>query len=754
MEKGVPSSLFVNDGSFMERFKQLQQQKDEKEKAAAALEESKPPKIVKGSSAPKPAIALNKLTMEFKANDARKTSQASSGGKLAFSLKQKSKLVSPPVKLATDEEEEDQDTGKLPDDIPVKRQKLGQAIASEQASKQVDVASPSASDPTVKKFADNLANFVAKHGRQIEHITRQKNPGDTPFKFLFDESCSDYKYYEYRLAEEEKALSHNKESQTPQHGDASISASKSTSSSVRSLHQSGYQMPASALYENNEEPRSSMASVGRAGPSSAPTGADPIAMMEYYMKKAAQEEKMRPPKQSKDEMPPPPSIQAASLKKGHHMGDYIPPEELEKFLAACNDAAAQKAARETAEKAKIQSDNVGHKLLSKMGWKEGEGLGSSKNGISDPIMAGDVKMNNLGVGAHHPGEVTAEDDIYEQYKKRMMLGYRYRPNPLESSKDMSVSYSSSFRFPDGELRKKHEFKDSSHYVQQKQQHNSGLIRFRSAPSSFLDDTDSGPGFEDYDKFPPSSPEMETLFILSCNGSGSDNMQQHGHGEKAVLKREEAQSVPQRNGCSEMMMYQRPVNGLANDTNIVTVANGVVGSSVCHSSSCGLENSMQAKLGNENGSNLVRQSSSPAEFFSNVLGLDHGFNVAQKDCGDRLSLAKTRAEMAVVEKLWQFQGSVPCKIRAKRGCATHPRSIAERVRRTRISERMRKLQGLFPNMDKQTNTADMLDMAVEYIKDLQKQVKKLTDTKASRTCTCTCSAQVNTNTNTNQIFVPN
>lgn len=26
-----------------------------------------------------------------------------------------------------------------------------------------------------------------------------------------------------------------------------------------------------------------------------------------------------------------------------------------------------------------------------------------------------------------------------------------------------------------------------------------------------------------------------------------------------------------------------------------------------------------------------------------------------------------------------EDSVPCKIRAKRGCATHPRSIAERVR---------------------------------------------------------------------------
>ena len=63
-------------------------------------------------------------------------------------------------------------------------------------------------------------------------------------------------------------------------------------------------------------------------------------------------------------------------------------------------------------------------------WIAGEGLGSSRKGIADPIMAGNVKLDNLGVGAQQPGAVTPEDDIYEQYKKRMMLGYRYRPNPL------------------------------------------------------------------------------------------------------------------------------------------------------------------------------------------------------------------------------------------------------------------------------------------------------------------------------------
>ncbi|KAL4605593.1 hypothetical protein ACB092_09G040700 [Castanea dentata] len=45
---------------------------------------------------------------------------------------------------------------------------------------------------------------------------------------------------------------------------------------------------------------------------SAPTGADPIAMMEFYTK-AAQEEKFKQPKQSKDEMPPPASLQGPDL---------------------------------------------------------------------------------------------------------------------------------------------------------------------------------------------------------------------------------------------------------------------------------------------------------------------------------------------------------------------------------------------------------------------------------------------------------
>ncbi|XP_057450740.1 SURP and G-patch domain-containing protein 1-like protein [Lotus japonicus] len=431
MDKGVPPAIFANDGSFMERFKQLQQEQGKGKNVN--IKDSKPIKVISGSLSSNPSIS--KMSVDLKASDAHKTPQAGSSGKLAFSLKQKSKLVPPPVKLSADEDEEETDVADVPNDAPQKRQKLGQEKGTEKSSRQVDVVPPSPSDPTVKKVADKLASFVARNGRRFEDVTRSKNPGDTPFKFLFDERCADYKYYEYQLAQEEKAHMQSQESQAPPNGCTSTSSSIQTNGPQKSSQQrTAYQIPASALYESGGNSRASVSSIqtlsaGSIEEPSVSSSADSLALMEFYMKKAAQEEKFKQPKQSKDEMPPPASLQG---KKGHHMDDFIPPEELNKFLASCNDAAAQKAALEAAERAKIQADNVGHKLLSKMGWKEGEGLGGSRKGISDPIMAGNIKKNNLGVGAHEPGEVTAEDDIYEQYKKRMMLGYRHRPNPLNN----------------------------------------------------------------------------------------------------------------------------------------------------------------------------------------------------------------------------------------------------------------------------------------------------------------------------------
>ncbi|KAJ8899214.1 hypothetical protein K2173_012390 [Erythroxylum novogranatense] len=406
---------------------------------------------------------------------------------------------------------------------------------------------------------------------------------------------------------------------------------------------------------------------------------------------------------------------------------------------------------------------------------------------------------------------------------------------------MSLLYGQSFIYPEGELRKNQDFMEFNHHhyhQQEQQQHNSGLMSYHSAPSSFFDSLVNGHGgggggnsvgFEDLNYFRYLIPEMDGGFgrfvqQTQSNGSGgSDFHDLQELGERPVIKQEVV---------ADSQMVHQGVTVHVNNNSSATTRSSLTGSySAMNSPS--LEHPMQVKKTNiGNGSNLVRQNSSPAGLFSN-LGVDsglavmgdvnpfracngtsgeavpstsrlsnhanfpsrprilhkisetgdesfgacnsdvkdgkrHSISAFSKDSWDdnSLSLIQTVKNNDVnlfssfntsdnqngqsgngvnglthhlslpktsIEKLLHFQSSIPCKIRAKRGCATHPRSIAERVRRTRISERMRKLQELFPNIDKQTNTADMLDVAVEYIKDLQKRVEMLTDNRAKCTC---------------------
>ncbi|KAK4264560.1 hypothetical protein QN277_025719 [Acacia crassicarpa] len=70
------------------------------------------------------------------------------------------------------------------------------------------------------------------------------------------------------------------------------------------------------------------------------------------------------------------------------------------------------------------------------------------------------------------------------------------------------------------------------------------------------------------------------------------------------------------------------------------------------------------------------------------------------------------------------------VRARRGEATDSHSLAERVRRERISERMRMLQRLVPGCDKITGKALVLDEIINYVQALQNQVEFLTMKLAS------------------------
>lgn len=47
-----------------------------------------------------------------------------------------------------------------------------------------------------------------------------------------------------------------------------------------------------------------------------------------------------------------------------------------------------------------------------------------------PQCRGTTTVDGAGFGIDRPAELSKEDDEYEAFRKRMMLAYRFRPNPL------------------------------------------------------------------------------------------------------------------------------------------------------------------------------------------------------------------------------------------------------------------------------------------------------------------------------------
>uniref|UniRef100_A0ACB8F1M6 SURP and G-patch domain-containing protein 1 n=1 Tax=Sphaerodactylus townsendi TaxID=933632 RepID=A0ACB8F1M6_9SAUR len=124
--------------------------------------------------------------------------------------------------------------------------------------------------------------------------------------------------------------------------------------------------------------------------------------------------------------------QLTQMGRGKHfIGDFLPPDELEKFMETFK---ALKEGREPDyseyKEFKLTVENIGYQMLMKMGWKEGDGLGSDGQGIKNPVNKGVTAVDGAGFGIDRPADLSKEDDEYEAFRKRMMLAYRFRPNPL------------------------------------------------------------------------------------------------------------------------------------------------------------------------------------------------------------------------------------------------------------------------------------------------------------------------------------
>lgn len=105
-------------------------------------------------------------------------------------------------------------------------------------------------------------------------------------------------------------------------------------------------------------------------------------------------------------------------------------------------------------------------------------------------------------------------------------------------------------------------------------------------------------------------------------------------------------------------------------------------------------------------------------------ITHQYSNCDNKSSSNSKEASTNASSKEKTKVSEVQKTDYIHVRARRGQATDSHSLAERVRREKISERMKYLQDLVPGCNKITGKAGMLDEIINYVQSLQKQVEFL------------------------------
>ncbi|KAL9273235.1 Transcription factor bHLH63-like protein [Drosera capensis] len=126
---------------------------------------------------------------------------------------------------------------------------------------------------------------------------------------------------------------------------------------------------------------------------------------------------------------------------------------------------------------------------------------------------------------------------------------------------------------------------------------------------------------------------------------------------------------------------------------------------------------KSKAGGESNNKEQKQNSNRSNTSKTATGNDIDRNRENKEASG-CTTTKENSKVPEVQKTDYIH------VRARRGQATDSHSLAERVRREKISERMKYLQDLVPGCNKITGKTGMLDEIINYVQSLQQQVEFL------------------------------
>ena len=350
---------------------------------------------------------------------------------------------------------------------------------------------PPPSDPALLHAITRLAEFVHRNG-QFEEVIKSRHPPHAPglFAFLYDVTSAEYQYYRWKQLGVAGLRHRDSIRQTLSLTDPGRDAGErddddsQPGSKRRRSRSPGTERPLVQRQENAENGDGASLDSDVDGVPLQPSDGShsSLAAMEHFIHRLSSTDTVN----QRTHIPEAPAHNNTANSPNSNSDTYADYTLPSRFFSQHHTRLSQPshtAIAALAASAQLDDSNVGFRLLAKMGWKGGEGLGKDgRKGRTEPVMAhveglgstgglgsklaegkvGKKKRKGRrqyradgGVGSIVGGGMKEEEeeeeeermedldededggeggfaDVYESYKRQMSMKYQHRPNPLNN----------------------------------------------------------------------------------------------------------------------------------------------------------------------------------------------------------------------------------------------------------------------------------------------------------------------------------